>query len=130
MTSKTTDGWPHCAIVPDHVGFFILAGFKGAKTPHISLTAQGIAKMITESLPLKECFIHRLFKSSEERLKGDTTPCKQCINSIYAAVLARARQPNVFPVLTRTCNGCSFFQNLRSFIPASNVGLLHLAHST
>jgi hypothetical protein len=68
------DGFPRCGQVPGQENHFILAGFNGAGMPHIFLTVNGIANMITNGVSFEESGISSIFKTTEERLKKDAEP--------------------------------------------------------
>jgi hypothetical protein len=74
VIGHTADGYPFCRPVPGKVNPSVLTVYIGGAIPLIFWTAEGIAKMIREDVPLEQSGIPKNFKIMEVRLKKDIEP--------------------------------------------------------
>ena len=71
VQGATPDGVPHIGEVPGRNGRqFVIAGFNGGGMPLIFLCAKGLAEIMEGGLSYESTGLPRLFKTTNERLKG------------------------------------------------------------
>ena len=68
----TSDLQPHVGAVPNKPNRYILAGFNGHGMPIVFLAAKGIADMIRHGKTFEQTGLPRVYRTTEERLRGDT----------------------------------------------------------
>lgn len=68
----TSDVQPHVGPIPNKPNRYILAGFNGHGMPIIFLAAKGVAEMIVKDKTFEQTGLPRVYRTTEERLRGDT----------------------------------------------------------